>query len=97
MLCSISGAVEFAERNNHHLLADLFGQHGFESVQLSMSVDHNHAKKKSFKVFYDLPKLGWFNQPPPEDLYDDPNLRVPDTFGIWSKSVKRPITDTLLS
>ena len=85
--------MEYAERNNHHLLADLFGHHGFESVQLSVAVDHNHAKKKSYKVCYDIPKLGWFNQPPPDDLYDDPNLRVPDTYGIWSKSVKRPTTD----
>ena len=86
MLCFIPGAVEYAECNNHHLLTDLFGHHGFESVQLSVAVDHNHAKKKSYKVCYDIPKLGWFNQPPPDDLHDDANLRIPDTYGVWSKS-----------
>ena len=85
--------MKYVERNNHHLLADLFGQHGFESVQLSLSVDHNNSKKKSFKVGYDLPSLGWFNQPPPDELYYDSNLRIPDTYGVWPKSVKRPTTD----
>ena len=42
---------------------------------------------------YDHPPLSWLRDPPPEKVYYDSNLWIPDFFDIWSKSVKRPTTD----
>ena len=45
MLCSFpGGSVEYADCNNHHLLAALYGHYGFESVQYSVAGDHNKAR-----------------------------------------------------
>ena len=86
-------AAEYIDLSNHHLLAALHGHHGFECVHYSEVVDHSKAKKKSYKINYDLPSLGWFKDPPPDELFFNPLQKEPDTFGTWEKTMKRPTTD----
>ena len=74
--------MEYVDCNNHQLLADFFGHHGFEAVQLYVAMDNNNAKRKSFKIGYDLPSLSWLKDPPPEKRYYDSNLLIPDSFGV---------------
>ena len=83
------------ELSNHNLLAGLYGHQGFECIQVSEVVDHTKAKKKSYKINYDPPSLGWFKDPPPDDLYSNPLQKDLDTFVLWDKSIKRPTTDRL--
>ena len=95
LICvSFPGAApEYVDLNNHHLLAFLHGHHGFECVLYSAVVDHNKAKKKSYKISYDVPDLGWFKDPPPDELFFCPLQKDPDTFGLWKKTTRRPTTD----
>ena len=71
----------------------MHGRQGFECVHYSEVVDHNKAKKESYKINYDLPSLGWFKNPPPDELFYNPLQKDPDTFGTWEKTVRRPTTD----
>ena len=59
----------------------------------SVVVDHKKAKKKSYKICYDLLELAWFKEPSPNNLFFNPAQRDSDTFGLWEKSVKRPTMD----
>ena len=86
-------ATEYVDLNNHNLLAALYGRQGFECVQYSEVVDHTKAKRKSYKINYDTPSLGWFKDPPPDELFFNPLQKEPDTFGTWEKTMRRPTTD----
>ena len=87
-------APEYVGQSNTHLLSALHGSPGFECVTYSSVVDNNSkARKKTYKISYDVPDMGWFKDPPANDLYDVPWQKEKDTFGLWKKTTKRPTTD----
>ena len=81
------------EKNNHHLLADLYGKPGFEFVKLFSSVDGLQKRKYTHKIKFDASPKGWLQDPPPKKEYHFGELKEPDTFGLWADSWKRPTTD----
>ena len=89
----LAGRDEYAERNNQHILSDLYGKPGFEAIELHTSVDALLKVKRSYRIKYDVPPQGWFQDPPPDTEYYDSELKVRDTFGFWDDSWKRPTTD----
>ena len=81
------------EKNNHHLLVDLYGKPGFEFVELFSSVDGQQKRKYLHKIKFDASPKGWLQDPPPKKEYHFGELKEPDTFGLWADSWKRPTTD----
>ena len=87
-------APEYVGQSNTHLLSSLYGFPGFECVIYSAVVDNNSkARKKTYKISYDVPDIGWFKDPPANDLFDIPWQKEKDTFGLWKKTTRRPTTD----
>ena len=81
--------MEYVGQSNAVLLASLHGHPGYECVQSSSVVDNNSKVKKSFKISYDLPEIGWLKDPPANDVICIPWQAKPDEFGLWKNSSKR--------
>ena len=87
-----SGHEEYVEKNNLHILADLYGKPGFEFVELQTAVDSQQKRKYSHKIRFDALPKGWLEDPPPKNAYHFGELREPDSFGLWA-DWKHPTTD----